>query len=357
MSEPIAFDSAEHVAPESERRMRLASVPEPPSVEILPGMLGESASLKRAADLTRRIAPSDASVLITGESGTGKDLFAHAIHSESGRRGRFVAVNCAAMTEQLLESELFGHVRGAFTDAKTSRDGLFVEADGGTLFLDEIGEMSPNMQSKLLRALEEGRVRPVGSSTEVPVDARIVAATNMDVERELDSGRFRQDLFYRINVVRIAVPPLRERGCDVLILAREFLADAARRNGRSVIGMSEEVESTLCRYPFPGNVRELLNVLERAVALTRHQELTLDDLPPAVRHHDGYPEPTNEASNPDQLLPLRELERRHIRRVLRATHGNKARAAKILGLDRRTLYRKLARESEASTYERLTHDP
>jgi two-component system response regulator HydG len=216
--------------------------------------------------------------------------------------------------------------------------------------------MSPNMQSKLLRALEEGRVRPVGSSTEVPFDARIVAATNLDVERELESGRFRQDLFYRINVVRIAVPPLRERGSDVLILAREFLADAVERNERRVTGMSEDVARALVNYPFPGNVRELLNVIERSVALTRHAELTFDDLPATIREYDGCLDDSSEASDPNQLLPLRELERRHIHRVLRATHGNKARAAKILGLDRRTLYRKLARESDALPMKGLSND-
>jgi two-component system response regulator AtoC len=322
-----------------------AEPPTPPDATVLwtlAGVIGTSPAIRKACELACRIAPSDASVLLTGESGTGKELFARAIHRESGRRGRFVALNCAAMTEQLLESELFGHVRGAFTDAKSSRAGLFIEADDGTLFLDEIAEMPAAMQTKLLRAVEERKVRPVGSSHEIPFDARIVAATNKDVELELEQGRFRQDLFYRINVVRIAVPPLRARGTDVLLLAREFLGEAAKRNGKTIAGMSDEFVEKLLQYPFPGNVRELMNAIERSVALTHHDRLTVEDLPPSIRSHTGELDAVS-PGEPQELLPLRDVERLHIRRVMRATGGNKTRAARLLGVDRRTLYRKLAR--------------
>jgi two-component system response regulator HydG len=281
-------------------------------------------------------------VLITGESGTGKELIARAIHERSQRRGPFVAINCAAMPEQLLESELFGHVRGAFTDAKTSRAGLFVEADGGTLLLDEIGEMPLTMQTKLLRALEERRVRPVGGTREVPFDARLVAATNKDLEGEVAEGRFREDLFYRINVVRIEAPPLRARGNDILLLAQVFLQRASERSGKAVTGMVKDAAEKLVTYPFPGNVRELVNAMERAVALARYDQLTVDDLPQRIREHTRAA-PFVTTDDPDELLTMSELENRYIQRVLEATGGNKTRAAKILGFDRRTLYRKLER--------------
>lgn len=305
-------------------------------------IIGESPAIKKVTDLVNRIAQSDASVLITGESGTGKELIARAIHERSQRRGPFVAINCAAMPEQLLESELFGHVRGAFTDAKTSRAGLFVEADGGTLLLDEIGEMPLTMQTKLLRALEERRVRPVGGTREVPFDARLVAATNKDLEGEVAEGRFREDLFYRINVVRIEAPPLRARGNDILLLAQVYLQRASERSGKAVTGMVKEAAEKLVTYPFPGNVRELVNAMERAVALARYDQLTVDDLPQRIREHTRAA-PFVTTDDPDELLTMSELESRYIQRVLEATGGNKTRAAKILGFDRRTLYRKLER--------------
>lgn len=305
-------------------------------------IIGDSPAIKRVTDLISRIASSDAGVLITGESGTGKELIARAIHERSERRGPFVALNCAAMPEQLLESELFGHVRGAFTDAKMSRAGLFVEADGGTLLLDEIGEMPLTMQTKLLRALEERKVRPVGGTREVPFDARIVAATNKDLDSEVAEGRFREDLFYRINVVRIETPPLRARGNDILLLAQVFLQRASERSGKAVAGMVKEAAEKLVTYPFPGNVRELVNAMERAVALARYDQLTVDDLPQRIREHTRAA-PFVTSDDPDELLTMSELERRYIQRVLEATGGNKTRAAKILGFDRRTLYRKLER--------------
>ena len=242
-------------------------------------LIGNSEAMKCVRDLIMRVGDNDVSVLIEGETGTGKELVARGLHAASPRSaGPFVALNCAAVPANLLESELFGHARGAFTDAKGKRDGLFVEASGGTLFLDEIGEMPLEMQTKLLRALQERVVRPLGASTELTFDARIVTATNRDLEREIDEKRFRQDLFYRINVVKIAVPPLRERGRDVLILASHFLDKFAERAHKGPMALSPEVAAPLLAYPWPGNVRELENSLERAVALARLDHISAEDL-------------------------------------------------------------------------------
>ncbi len=241
---PLIHRAIRHASDRHARRV--------PERNPLPEIIGESASIRSACALAARVAPSDASVLVTGESGTGKELFARAIHRESGRRGAFVPVNCAAVSEQLLESELFGHVRGAFTDAKSSRSGLFVEADGGTLFLDEIGEMPVAMQTKLLRALQERRVRPVGGTHEVAFDARIVTATNKNIEAELKAGRFREDLFYRINVVQIAVPPLRARGDDIRMLAQALPAIRRARapaSGFSPWQVGSSPSSRRIRFP------------------------------------------------------------------------------------------------------------
>ena len=309
----------------------------------LPHIVGNSEALRRVADLVCRVATSDTTVLITGESGTGKELVARALHEQSGRRGPLLAINCAAVPETLLESELFGHVRGAFTDARTARAGLFVEANTGTLFLDEIGEMSLPMQAKLLRALQERRVRPVGGSREVGFDARILTATHHDLEAELAERRFREDLYYRINVVRIQVPPLRERGDDILLLAQTFLERAAARTGKPVSGLGGLVAERLLEYNWPGNVRELENSMERAVALARFDEITVDDLPRKVR--DYQPAAAFTLSDDlDELPPMHVVEERHIRKVLEIVRGNKTLAARVLGFDRRTLYRKLARQ-------------
>lgn len=303
-------------------------------------IVGKSAAIEKVIDLVNRVASSDASVLLTGESGTGKELIARALHEKSGRRGPLVAINCAAMPEHLLESELFGHMRGAFTDAKESSAGLFVEANGGTLLLDEIGEMPLAMQAKLLRALEDRKVRPVGGTREVAFDARIVAATNRDLESAVGTGEFREDLFYRINVVRIEVPPLRERDNDTLLLAHLFLKRASARSGKMVTGIVKEAAEKLMNYPFPGNVRELVNAMERGVALARYDHLTVDDLPQRIREHARAPLFVAR-EDPEDLVCMTEIEKRHIQRVLDATGGSKTRAAKILGFDRRTLYRKL----------------
>ena len=307
----------------------------------LPRMVGDSPAMKQVGELVARVAPSDASVLITGESGTGKELIARAIHEKSGRSGPFLAINCAAVPETLLESELFGHARGAFTDAHAARKGLFVEAHGGTLFLDEIGEMAPGMQAKILRALQERTVRPVGESTELPFDARIITATNRDLELEVQDRRFREDLYYRINVVRVEVPPLRARGNDALLLAQHFLKQSALRSGKAVGGLGSAVAEKLLTYDWPGNVRELENCLERAVALAAYDEITLDDLPAKVRDQRvSSVLPISE--DPGDLPSMQTVEDRYIARVLKSVGGNKTLAAKILGFDRRTLYRKLA---------------
>jgi two-component system, NtrC family, response regulator HydG len=289
------------------------------------------------------VADSDASVLITGESGTGKELIAHAIHDHSARRdGPFLVVNCAAMPPTLLESELFGHVRGAFTDAKDTHTGLFVQASGGTLFLDEIGEMPLEMQPKLLRALQERVVRPVGGNQEITFDARIVTATNRDIEAEVDEKRFREDLYYRINVVHVEAPTLRERGSDVLLLAKHFLSGFAAKSGKPAFGITPEAIEKLVAYNWPGNVRELENCVERAMALHRGGALTVDDLPEKIRHYrpDRLILVTEKV---DEVLTIDELDRRYIQRVLALVGGNKSRAADLLGLDRRTLYRRLDR--------------
>jgi len=306
----------------------------------LDDVVGSSSAMRRVYDLVARVAPSDASVLIHGETGTGKELIARAIHSKSVRSdGPFVALNCAAVPANLIESELFGHARGAFTDAKSSREGLFVEANGGTIFLDEIGEMPVEVQPKLLRALQERKVRPLGSNAEVPFDARIVAATNRDLEIEVEEKRFREDLYYRINVVKIDLPPLRERGADVLAIAHHLLRRIAQ--GRNLT-LSPQAAERLMSYDWPGNVRELENCMERAVALARFDQITTEDLPEKLRTHrsDRLVVSAEDAS---ELVTLEELERGYIHRVLKMLGGNKSRAAQVLGLDRRTLYRKLDR--------------
>jgi two-component system, NtrC family, response regulator AtoC len=302
-------------------------------------ILGTSPAMKKMYDLVARVAETETTALVTGESGTGKELVAKAIHQRSPRKeGPFVAINCAAMPESLLESELFGHVKGAFTDARTARPGLFIKATKGTLFLDEIGEMPAGMQAKLLRALQERTVRPVGGDQEQSFDARLIAATNRDLETEVEEKRFREDLFYRINVVRIRVPPLRSRGSDILLLAQHFL----QRYSQRVVGIKSNAADKLLSYTWPGNVRELQNCVERAVALAQFDHIGIDDLPERVREFKSS-RVTVESNDPAELLPMEEVERRYILRVLEAVGGNKTLAAQVLGFDRRTLYRKLER--------------
>jgi two-component system response regulator HydG len=279
--------------------------------------------------------------LITGESGTGKEVVARAIHKQSRRhKGPFVAVNCAALPDSLLESELFGHARGAFTDARAERKGLLLQADGGTLLLDEIGEMPPGMQAKLLRALEEKTLRPVGGDKEVPFDVRLITATNRDLEAAVEENQFREDLFFRINVVQIDLPPLRARGTDVLLLAQHFVETFADRSDKQVTGIAENAAERLLAYSWPGNVRELRNVVERAVALTCYEKVAVEDLPAKVRDYRSD-QVFIGGDDPTELVPLDEIEKRYILHVLKTVGDNKAMAARILGLDRKTLYRKL----------------
>jgi DNA-binding NtrC family response regulator len=311
------------------------------------GMIGQSPAMRGVFDLIARVAGSDASVLIVGESGTGKELLARALHDQSARAGGpFLAVNCAAMPSALLESELFGHARGAFTDAKAARTGLFMQASGGTLFLDEIGELPLDMQPKLLRALQERKVRRVGDNVETAFDARIVTATNRDIDADVDAKRFREDLFYRINVVRVEAPPLRARGGDVLLLAQGFVERFAARSGKEVRGITPHAAEKLMAYDWPGNVRELENCMERAIALVRFDQVNVDDLPESVRQYSAERVVVS-AGDLAEVVTLDELERRYTLRVLALVGGNKSRTADMLGLDRRTLYRRLERYETA----------
>ncbi|TWU21759.1 Transcriptional regulatory protein ZraR [Novipirellula galeiformis] len=309
-------------------------------------VLGQSPAMQGLYDQLEQVAHSDAAVLITGESGTGKELVARSIHA-SGRRSEkpFVAVNCAALTEPLLESELFGHVKGAFTDARGERRGLFLEADGGTLLLDEMGEMPMTMQVKLLRALEERKVRPVGSDKEMRFDVRVLTATNRDLETAVTEGRFREDLYYRINVIGIELPPLRSRGADILRLAEHFRDRFAASENKPVAGFAEGVAEKLLSYSWPGNVRELRNVMERAIALTRYDKITLEDLPEKVRNFQGGTLIFG-GFDPAELVSMEEVQRRYIKHVMDAVGGNQTQAARILGLDRKTIYRKLKQDGE-----------
>ena len=300
-------------------------------------IVGKSKPMQEVYDLIRRVAPTTATVLIRGKSGTGKELVARALHFNGPRKeGPFVPVNCSALPENLLESELFGHVKGAFTGAAADREGLFVEADGGTIFLDEIAEMGPELQSRLLRVLQEREVRPVGGSRQRTVDVRVIAATNQDLETRVKEGRFREDLYYRLNVIPIRLPDLRERLEDIPLLVDHFLKKYAGEVG-GVKRISREVLAALARYSWPGNVRELENVVQRMAVLCAGEEIQLEDLPPELR------------TAREELLPravreevtLSELEKEYILMVLERTGGNQTRTAEILGIDRRTLYRKL----------------
>jgi two-component system response regulator HydG len=304
-------------------------------------LLGASDAMRSVYDLLERIVDSSATVLVTGESGTGKEVVARALHDCGPRRSKpFVAVNCSAVPEALLESELFGHARGAFTDARAPRTGLFVQANAGTLLLDEIGDMPLALQPKLLRALQERTLRPVGGDTEVPFDVRIVATTNRDLRALIDDNRFREDLYFRINVIHVALPPLRARGGDVLLLAQHFIDVHAARAGKTVTGISPAAAERLLAYPWPGNVRELQNSIERAIALTRRSEIQVEDLPETVRSFERS-HVLVAADDPSELVALAEVERRYVLRVVEAAGGNKSLAAQILGITRKTLYRKL----------------
>ncbi len=306
-------------------------------------MLGDSDAMLRLYEQLEWVSESDASVLILGESGTGKEIVARALHRRGRRRGGpFVAINCSAMTESLLESELFGHTRGAFTDAKRARTGLFLQANGGTLLLDEIGDLPVGFQPKILRALEQRTVRPVGLDGELSFDVRVIAASNVDLEAAIAERRFRLDLFYRINVITVRMPPLRERGEDVLLLARTYAAHFAERDGKKIRGITPAAADRLMAYQWPGNVRELRNCVECAVAVARHELIDGDDLPDRVRTARAV-RASKERPSGQRELPMAELERQHILRVLASVDGNRAEAARVLGCHRKTVYRKLRR--------------
>ncbi|MDT5158395.1 MAG: hypothetical protein QOH51_2752 [Acidobacteriota bacterium] len=304
-------------------------------------IIGTSDSLQQVFRLVEKIAATNTNILIYGESGTGKELVARAIHHNSPRAPRpFVAINCGALPETLLESELFGHTKGAFTGAASARPGLFRSAEGGTVFLDEIGEISQALQVRLLRAVQEHEVTPLGSSTPARFDARIIAASNRDLEREVTEGRFREDLFYRLNVIEVHLPPLRERREDIPLLARHFVKRTAREQGQAEKTIDPAALTALINYNWPGNVRELQNAIERAFTLSG-ELVDADSLPPRVRAAAGH---TPAVRDPDGLRPtLDEVERRYILDTLTSVNQDKARAAVVLGIDLSTLYRKLKR--------------
>jgi two-component system response regulator HydG len=309
-----------------------------------PDIIGKSASMKALLDMLAMVAPSEATVMITGESGTGKELIAKSLHYNSTRKGRpLVTVNCAALTESLLESELFGHEKGAFTGADRRREGRFMQADGGTIFLDEVGETSSRMQAKLLRVLQEKEIQRVGSEAVLQVDVRVVAATNRDLEEDVQAGRFREDLFYRLNVMHLSVPPLRDRQEDIPLLAQHFLEKYARRNRKTVKGFAPLAMDMLLKYDWPGNVRELENAIERAVILLSGEHITENLLPlRIVRQHPGHAtatDPTLSATGGTRTLE--DMEKEAIMATLDATDGNKSEAARRLGISRKTLHNKL----------------
>jgi two-component system, NtrC family, response regulator AtoC len=296
-------------------------------------LIGGSPSMQHVYELLDQVSGTDASVLLSGESGTGKELVAREIHSRSKRAGNpFVTINCAAVPEQQLETELFG---------AADRPGVFQQANGGTLFVDEIDEMAIAMQPKLLRAVQERKVRPVGADADVPIDVRMVAATDRDLEDMVEAKQFREDLYYRVHVIKVPLPPLRARGGDILLLAQHFLRTRGTVLDKKIIGISTAASERLMTYDWPGNVRELANCIEHAVALTHFEELQVEDLPSKIRS--SRPHPQMSGTELAELLTLEEVERRHVLRVLSACDGNRTDAAKMLDLDRKTLYRKLLR--------------
>ncbi len=342
--EPAVFGAALDRAAEARRlrdevsRLRT----ELNAAKITTGIVGKSRALADIVAIIERVADSAATVLVTGPTGSGKERVARALHEASRRRDApFVAVNAAAVPEQLLESELFGYVRGAFTDARADKKGLFVEADGGTLFLDEIGDLPMMLQAKLLRVLQEREVRPLGASKSRAIDVRVVAATHHDLRRAIKEGRFREDLFYRLAVIEIAIPPLRDRPEDILPLAELFLRRANDRAGRSIKGLSSAAARKLVAYAWPGNVRELENAIERAVAFAQDEWVSPGDLPPMIAEpaqHDPF------SGAAERMMTLDELERGYVRHVLERLGGNKVRAAAALGINRRTIQRWLGDE-------------
>lgn len=305
-------------------------------------LIGKSPLMRKIYDLIERISDTSSNVLITGESGTGKELVAKAIHYNGIRKeGPFIAVNCAAIPETLLESELFGYKKGAFTDAKTDKRGLIFEANEGTLFLDEITEMPLTLQAKLLRMIEEKEVRPLGDTNSYSIDARVISTSNRDIKSRIEQGQFREDLYYRLKVIEIELPPLRERREDIPLLVQHFIRKFSQDLKKNISGISEEALKIFLNYTWPGNVRELENVIQRAITLSQHEIIHLEDLPPSMlqeRDKNILEKAVQEKYTIDQL------EKEYIKRILVEVGGNKSKAAEILGLDRKTLYRKLQEE-------------
>jgi two-component system, NtrC family, response regulator HydG len=339
-----AIDKRKLVQENKQLRARLAGAAQP--------IVGQSPSLRATLDVIRQAAPSSATVLLLGESGTGKELFARALHEHSPRAsGPFVPINCAAIPETILESELFGYERGAFTGASQRKEGRIERAQGGTLLLDEVGELTAGVQVKLLRFLQEGEIERLGGTAAVKVDCRVVAATNQDLGARVREGKFREDLFYRLNVIEVVLPPLRDRVEDVPLLADHFIARYAAKNGKPIRGLTREAVAAMEAYPWPGNVRELEHAIERAVVLSRGEDIEVDDLPEAVRSG-GAARAAGLAGLEGRTLAvplgttMEEIELRVIRETLRQTKGDKNLAAQLLGIAARTIYRKLDREKE-----------
>jgi two-component system, NtrC family, response regulator AtoC len=331
-----------------QRRAEMSGPGDAENPQQLGKIIGKSPAMMDVYKTVARVASTKSAVLILGESGTGKELIARAIHQHSPRANRpFVAVDCGALTETILESELFGHVRGSFTGAFADKKGVFEEAQGGTCFLDEIGGISSNMQARLLRVLQEHEIRRVGGKDWVKVDVRVVAATNHNLAEAVSKGEFRQDLYYRLDVVAIHLPPLRERVEDIPLLTRHFLQHYGQESGKSITAISDDAMELLCAYRWPGNIRELENAVEQAVALSYQPVLTPDDLPSAVRDHAAAKSFQNDLQNGQFLFPdtptLEEVKKRYVLHVLGQMEGNISRSAKILNIDRRSLYRMLAR--------------
>lgn len=339
----VARASAQRARHDSADAEKVGPEPEP-----IGTIIGRSAAMVEVYKTVARVAPTKSTVLILGESGTGKELIARAIHQHSPRAQRpFVAVDCGVLTETLLESELFGHTRGAFTGAVADKKGVFEEAQGGTCFLDEIGDIGPNLQARLLRVLQEHEIRRVGGKDWIPVDVRVVAATNRNLAEQVNKHTFRHDLYYRLNVVTLNLPPLRQRVDDIPALARHFLRRYSRENNKEITAITDETMALLAAYPWPGNIRELENAIERAVALAPHPLLMPDDLPLEIRGGKPSAMATDRATEEVSLFAntptLEEVEKRYVQHVLSQTQGNIARAAKILDIDRRSLYRMLER--------------
>src|SRR5580700_1856823 len=363
LAKPIEPTELKRMVAEAIARRKLASGapeeatgrPAPPVAQIV----GTTPAMLAVYKTVAHVAPTTATILIVGESGTGKELVARAIHVKSPRKNRpFVAINCGALPESILESELFGHERGCFTGANATKLGLFEEAKGGTLFLDEIGEISTKMQVQLLRVLQEGEIRRVGAAETIKVDVRVVAASNRDLKQEVAAGRFREDLLFRLQVVTVVVPPVRERRGDIPLLIKHFIMRHSERLGRPAPHVAPEVFEMLAAYEFPGNVRELSHIIERAMLLARESVITATDLPPEVTR--AWTAQGGAAGSMGSLADdwpsLQVLERRYIDRVLSRTGGNKTRAAEVLGIDRRTLNRMFARERATQLGKSLTDE-